>query len=95
MTSKFTESLVEEAALSWFDELGYTILAGPEIGPGELLAERDAFNDAVPTKRLQAALYSLTKHITNEAIDEALLKITRVEAPSYHRKQSRGPSNAC
>ena len=46
MTSKCTESLVEEAALSWFDELGYTILAGPEIAPGELLAERHAFNDA-------------------------------------------------
>ena len=26
MSTDFTESIVEEAALSWFEELGYTLL---------------------------------------------------------------------
>ncbi len=78
----FTESVVEDAALSWFGELGYSIFAGPEIAPGELLAERDGFSDVILTKRLQAALYSLNPKIPSEAIDDALRKITFPEAPS-------------
>jgi len=82
MTSSFTESVVEDAALSWFGELGYSILAGPEIAPGELLAERFGFGDVILAKRLQAALYSLNRNIPTEAIDEALRKINRPEARS-------------
>jgi hypothetical protein len=35
MTSKFCESMLEEACLSWFGGLGFTILHGPEIAPRE------------------------------------------------------------
>src|ERR1051326_7622776 len=82
MTTYFSESVVEEAALSWLGELGYSILAGPNIAPGELLAERDTFNEVGLKKRLQAALYSLNPSLPTEAIDDALRKITRAEAPS-------------
>ena len=37
--SGFTESVVEEAALAWLEGLGYTILHGPEIAPGEPFAD--------------------------------------------------------
>jgi type I restriction enzyme R subunit len=77
-----TESVVEDAALSWFGELGYSILSGPEIAPGELLAERDDFSDVILTKRLRETLYSLNLNLPTEAIDDALRKITRPEAPS-------------
>jgi len=33
---RITESVVEEAALSWFEELGYAVLSGPDIALGEL-----------------------------------------------------------
>jgi len=33
----FTESVVEEAALAWLKPLGYSVLHGPDIAPGELL----------------------------------------------------------
>lgn len=78
----FTESTVEEAALSWYGELGYLILAGPEIAPGEMLAERDSFADVIFARRLQGALHSLNPNIPNEALDDALRRITRPEAPS-------------
>ncbi len=32
----FTESVVEEAALAWLEALGYAVLHGPEIAPGEI-----------------------------------------------------------
>jgi type I restriction enzyme R subunit len=82
MSSSFTESTVEEATLSWFDELRYAVLAGPEIAPGELLSERTSFDQVIHPTRLQGALYSLNKRIPNKAIDEALRKITRPEGPS-------------
>ncbi len=55
MTARFTESIVEEAALAWLEGLGYTILHGPEIAPGEPFAERvileiyDAMQQAIET----------------------------------------------
>jgi type I restriction enzyme R subunit len=36
----FSESTVEDAALQWFDGLGFAVKHGPEIAPGELHAER-------------------------------------------------------
>lgn len=38
--ANFTESVVEDAALAWLESLGYAIKHGPEIAPGEILAER-------------------------------------------------------
>ena len=32
--ARFTESVVEDAALAWLESLGYTIKYGPEITPG-------------------------------------------------------------
>lgn len=37
------ESVAEDAALSWLGELGYSVLSGPSIAPGEPAAERQAY----------------------------------------------------
>ncbi len=34
MSTGITESVVEDAALAWLKELGYTALDGPNIAPG-------------------------------------------------------------
>jgi type I restriction enzyme R subunit len=39
----FTESIVEDATLSWFGELDYVLLHGQIIAPGEPAAERTSF----------------------------------------------------
>jgi type I restriction enzyme, R subunit len=56
MSGTFTESVVEDAALSWLRELGYAVLYGPEIAPGELEAERPGFDDALLPKLLSGEL---------------------------------------
>jgi type I restriction enzyme R subunit len=39
-----TESIVEDAALTWFGELGYAVVHGPQMAPGEPAAERMNLN---------------------------------------------------
>jgi type I restriction enzyme R subunit len=44
------ESIVEDAALEWFAELGYAVGHGPHLAPGEPAAERDSFGDVVQSR---------------------------------------------
>ncbi len=80
--SNVDESIVEDAALSWFRELGYAIAHGPHMAPGEPAAERNTFADVVLTGRLQSAIQRLNPTIPAEAQDEALRKILRIATPS-------------
>ena len=82
MSDTFNESTVEEAALSWFEELGYAIAHGPSIAPGEPGAERDSFGDVVLVKRLRDAIDRLNPDIPAEAREEAFRKVLRPDSPS-------------
>jgi len=44
------ESIVEDAALPWFGELGYGVGHGPQLAPGEPAAERDSFGEVVQSR---------------------------------------------
>ena len=77
-----TESIVEDAALTWFGELGYAVGHGPQMAPGEPAAERDSFGEVVLVGRLHEALRQLNPTIPEEAREEALRKVLRVATPS-------------
>lgn len=79
---KYTESLVEEAALAWFDQTFYKVLNGFEIAPGEDLAERPSFEDPTLPIRVKEALTRLNPTIPSDALDDAFRKLVRGEAPS-------------
>jgi len=79
---KFTESIVEEAALAWLDDLGYTIIHGPNIAPGEPAAERDDYGQVVLERRLRQALQRFNPQAPPDALDEAFRRITRPASPS-------------
>lgn len=80
--SVLTESHVEDAALAWFGELGYTVLHGPDIAPGEPSAERETYGQVVLAARLRRKLADLNPHIPADALDEAARKVTRPASPS-------------
>ncbi|HOV82771.1 MAG TPA: type I restriction endonuclease subunit R [Methanothrix sp.] len=82
MSLSFTESLVEEATLSWLVSLGYTSVFGPDIAPGEPAAERESFQEVLLSRRLQDALRRLNPAIPSDALDEALRKLSRQQSPS-------------
>jgi hypothetical protein len=50
------ESIVEDAALEWFGELGYAVGHGPHLAPGEPAAERQSFGEVVLVGRLREAI---------------------------------------
>jgi hypothetical protein len=59
--SRFSESIVEDAALSWLQGLGYAVKHGSGIAVGEAFAKRSDPNylDAVLVGRLRRALVRL------------------------------------
>jgi len=78
----FNESTVEDAALSWFGDLGYAVLLGPDITPGDTAAERDSFGDVVLAGRLREAIDRLNSSIPHEAREEAVRKALLPESPT-------------
>jgi type I restriction enzyme R subunit len=76
------ESTVEDATLAWFGELRYQIAHGPEIAPGEQIAERDGFGDVVLVGRLRDAIRRLNPTVPEDAREDALRKVLRVATPS-------------
>lgn len=78
----FTESVVEQAGLAWLESLGYAVLAGPEIAPGEPQAERGDYCQVVLERRLRQALERLNPQLSSDVLEEAYRKLTRPEYPS-------------
>jgi type I restriction enzyme R subunit len=89
MTVGVVESTVEEAALSWFEELGYAVVHGPDIAPGELFAEREGYGDVVLVKRLREALQRINPDIPGEAVDEAVRRVLHPETASLIENNRR------
>ena len=81
------ESVVEDAALTWFGQLGYAIGHGPHMAPGEPAAERDSFGDVVLVERLRKAIRRLNPAIPEDAREDALRKVLRVGSPFRNRRR--------
>jgi len=77
-----TESMVEEAAIGRFQALGYALLPGLQLSPGEPAAERESFSDVLLLGRLRQAIGRLNPTIPKEAREEALRKLLRLGSPS-------------
>jgi type I restriction enzyme R subunit len=100
--AKFTESIVEDAALAWLGEVNYSVLHGPEIAPSELAAERASFGELVLAKRLRAALRKLNPTHPTDGLEEAFRKVTVPQHPSliannraFHRMLADGIAVEC
>jgi type I restriction enzyme R subunit len=70
-----TENDLEQTVLSWLNGLGCAVLAGLDIAPGELLAERADFGEVVLKTRLHDALARLNPSLDASVIDEAIRKL--------------------
>ena len=79
------EFIVEDAALEWFGELGYAVGHGPHLAPGEPAAERASFAEVVLAGRLREAIGRLNPAMPEEAHEEALRKVQRVDTPALTR----------
>lgn len=82
MPAALTEADLEAANLAWLAELGYTVVQGATIAPGEPAAERDSYGQIVLEGRLQSALAKLNPGAAPAALDEAVRQVLRRDAPS-------------
>ena len=90
-----TESMVEDAALDWFRALGYHVQGGPDMSPGPdslYYPLRGSHADAVLTSAVRGSLRRLNSVLPEEALDDALRRLTRPEGAtlearsrSFHR----------
>ena len=71
-----TESVVEDAALDWFRELGYHVAGGPEMAPGPH-GMRASHAEVVFESAVRGALRRLNPGLPEEALDDAFRKLTR------------------
>jgi hypothetical protein len=56
MFANLTESIAKPTSLGLFQELGYAVILGPQLVPGEPVAERDLLCDVVLAGRLSEAI---------------------------------------
>jgi len=82
----FTESIVEEAALSWLERIGWSVAHGPDIAPDTLSAERTDYAQVLLERRLRDALARLNPELPAEALDDACRKLSRPEGPTLEAR---------
>ena len=82
----FTESTVEDAALTWLESLGWNVAHGPDIAPDTPSAERDDYGAVVLERRLRDALARLNPTLPTEALDDAFRKLTHSEGPTLEAR---------
>jgi type I restriction enzyme R subunit len=76
------ESVVEKAALGWFEFLGYDIARGADISPGAETPLRDSHEHVVLEPRLRAALRTINDVLPEDAIEQAVRVATRPPEPT-------------
>lgn len=82
----FTESIVEEAALSWLEPLGWSVKYGSDMVPGELFAERQDYTQVILEQRLRDALRRLNPDLPEEALNDAYRRLAHPEGASVEAR---------
>lgn len=76
-----SEDDVEQQALSWFRELGYTHLFAPDLAPDGSAPERRDYRQVVLTGRLLTALRRLNPDIPSQTLESVALQVANPNLP--------------
>jgi type I restriction enzyme R subunit len=69
------ENMAEQAALDWFEELGYKRVFGPDIAPDGLQQERESYKQIVLGDRLLTAMSRINPHIPASILEDAARRV--------------------
>ncbi len=78
----FNESVVENAALEYFAELGYQTVFGPNIAPEAPDSERAGFDQVYLWNRLRLVMPLINPGVDHALLDEAVKRLQRAESQS-------------
>lgn len=81
MKNSITENEIEEIALSYLQNLGYSYILGPDISPDGEHPERQ-YNEVILTTRLRDAIDKLNPTLGQDAKEDALKKVLRTNSPN-------------
>ncbi len=81
MRNSITENEIEDIALSYLQNLGYSYLIGTDISPDGEHPERQ-YSEVVLITRLRDAIDKLNPVITQDAKEDALKKVMRTGSPN-------------
>jgi len=76
-----TEDQLEQEALGWLGELGWTHLYGPDIAHDSENPERASYRDVLLTMRLRAAIARLNPQVPLAAREDALKQVVDLGLP--------------
>ena len=102
MKSFIREGDVENQTLKWFEEIGYTVINGYEIAPNSERPEREDYSEVILKERLKRKIDELNLEIPQEAKDDAIKKILRINSQkliennkSFHKYITDGITIQC
>lgn len=91
------ESVVEEAAIEWFEALGYAYVNGGNIAPDSMTPERADYGSVLLEGRLRSALARINPHLDADVLDDVVRRPGRLNSPSleennlaFHRMLTKG-----
>ncbi|NOV28300.1 type I restriction endonuclease subunit R [Methylomonas sp. ZR1] len=76
-----TEDQLEQEALGWLAEVGYSTIYGPNLAPDGESPERGSYQQVVLVERLRSAIASLNPAIPLAAREDALQQVLNLEEP--------------
>jgi len=82
MKAKLTEKyLVEQAAINWLKELGYSYIRGSELSPEK--GERESYKHVVLKKRFITAIKRINPWLTDSLAEEVYKKVLDLDHPDF------------
>ncbi|MCG5514730.1 MULTISPECIES: type I restriction endonuclease subunit R [unclassified Ectothiorhodospira] len=82
MKKAFSEQQVEQAALGWFEALGFDTARGVDISPGVDRDLRASHEQVILESRLRWALGKINPNLPDEAVDQAVRAVMRPPEPT-------------
>jgi type I restriction enzyme R subunit len=76
-----TEDQLEQEALNWLAEVGYTHVYGPDIAPDGSAPERQDYREVILPARLREAINRLNPSIPQAAREDALQQVLNLDTP--------------
>lgn len=82
MTAQLTEDyLVEQPAINWLRELGYSYIHGSELSPEN--QERETYRHVVLKKRFIQAVKRINPWLTDKLAEQVYRKVVELEHPDF------------
>ena len=97
MTSRLTESAIEDFSIKLFERLGYSYVYAPDIAPDSENPERSHYGEVLLVGRLQQALKRINPKLSPAMLQDALKEVQRISSPdllanneAFHRLLTEG-----